>query len=91
MELSVAIERPRIDNVKLVKADLFWKPGSGSLAFTGHHLIFQPSDGDDSPNKEMSVGCFVFGWYFFNSWVVSFFIKLSSKGGSGSKKEIEKQ
>ncbi|VDK64215.1 unnamed protein product [Onchocerca ochengi] len=54
MELSEAIERPRIDNVFLRKGPR--QPQSGSIALIGHHMIFSPSSGStNSPNgKEHS-------------------------------------
>ncbi|KAM3726949.1 Myotubularin-related protein [Dirofilaria immitis] len=41
MELSEAIERPRVDNVFLRKGPR--QPQPGSLALIGHHMIFSPS------------------------------------------------
>lgn len=41
MELSEAIERPRVDNVFLRRGPR--PPQPGSLALIGHHLIFSPS------------------------------------------------
>lgn len=40
MELSEAIERPRVDNVFLRKGPR--RPQQGSLALIGHHMIFSP-------------------------------------------------
>uniref|UniRef100_A0A0M3HP20 Myotubularin phosphatase domain-containing protein n=1 Tax=Ascaris lumbricoides TaxID=6252 RepID=A0A0M3HP20_ASCLU len=42
MELSDAIERPRVDNVFLRKGPR--QPQPGSLALIGHHMIFSPSE-----------------------------------------------
>lgn len=54
MELSEAIERPRVDNVFLRKGPR--QPQQGSLALIGHHMIFSPSSSSaNSPNgKEHS-------------------------------------
>ncbi|EFO20414.2 hypothetical protein LOAG_08075 [Loa loa] len=54
MELSEAIERPRVDNVFLRKGPR--QPQPGSLALIGHHMIFSPSSSSaNSPNgKEHS-------------------------------------
>ncbi|CAG9537354.1 unnamed protein product [Cercopithifilaria johnstoni] len=54
MELSEAIERPRVDNVFLRKGPR--QPQLGSLALIGHHMIFSSSSSSsNSPNgKEHS-------------------------------------
>ncbi|KAL3981826.1 Myotubularin-related protein 9 [Acanthocheilonema viteae] len=49
MELSEAIERPRVDNVFLRKGPR--QPQSGSLALIGHHMIFSPSSSSSNSPK----------------------------------------
>lgn len=49
MELSEAIEKPRVDNVFLCEGPR--QPQKGSLALIGHHLIFQPDLGNSKKNN----------------------------------------
>lgn len=49
MELSEAIERPRVDNVFLRKGPR--RPQPGSLALIGHHMIFSPAVTSKNPPK----------------------------------------
>ncbi|VDK42562.1 unnamed protein product [Anisakis simplex] len=52
MELSDAIERPRVDNVFLRKGPR--QPQPGSLALIGHHMIFSPTDSSPTSPKGMT-------------------------------------
>lgn len=44
MEFAEIIEKPRVDGVVLLRP--LTAPVEGSLAITGHHLIFSPSSRD---------------------------------------------
>lgn len=50
MELSEAIEKPRVNNVFLRKGPRLPQPGA--LALIGHHLIFSPSDAKKKKTSE---------------------------------------
>lgn len=52
MEFFEIIERCRVNNVFLCEGPR--QPQKGSLALTGHHLIFSPSVSTSSPTSHVS-------------------------------------